>query len=178
MGNVKKRDYLKEMGERIDNAIPSYSDWVPAIVAQELSEEIWQQDPDLFVGFLTLKATELIRTEITSRSRRRRARLRANHVATVFQEAVKEYEQTGDKKVFDVFDLTFEVDNEHTRRRLGDMVGSDHLWVASRYHLSANKQLLLAAFHKAVADQIGVRRTSDVYSEEQLIRQYKSITGM
>ena len=69
------------------------------------------------------------------------------------------------------------IDEDGTRKRAADMTGPEHLFVAeATYKKSANRALMLAAFHQAVAKKVGKRRTGDVLTEEQYEALYLSIT--
>jgi len=69
------------------------------------------------------------------------------------------------------------VDAEDTQRSIGEMTGADHRFVAAGYEQRATVNQMLAAFHVAVAKKVGGHRTSEVFSEEELLHLYASITG-
>ena len=89
-----------------------------------------------------------------------------------FEEKVAESVALGDTSPFTV-DMC--VDDKLTRRRVGDMTGADHLFVADGYAARSKTAALLARFHQAVAKKVGERRTSEVLSEEDYLRMQSSI---
>lgn len=74
-----------------------------------------------------------------------------------------------------LFDYEFKVDDKGTMRRVADMDGPAHSYVASRYTNSSKKASLEAAFHCAVAKKCGLRRTSEVFTSSQYEAMYRSI---
>ncbi len=69
-----------------------------------------------------------------------------------------------------VFDLSFMVDDEFTRKPLGDMTGADHRFVAATYDRQADDLRGFAAFHRDLADKVGRKLTRNVFSEAALER--------
>lgn len=81
---------------------------------------------------------------------------------TAFSDAVAE----GDMSVFAD---TFVVSEDLTRKRFGDMVRADCLFVAAQYESTSNAALMEAAFHRAVAKKLtGGRTVSDVFDESTI----------
>jgi hypothetical protein len=85
--------------------------------------------------------------------------------------------EDGDYEPLSHFAVVYAIDDENTRRPVGEMTGADHRFVAGRYKASAASDLMLAAFHEKVAKKVGSRRTADVFSEEQYDAMLRSLTG-
>jgi hypothetical protein len=164
------RDYVAEMTAAVD-AQTRGSDWVPAVVAAQLVTHLQASDPDLLSGWLHAMAPHLVTDMITTRERSLRATSRRRAGAHEFADAAA----AGDDERMRSFAITYAVDEQHTRRRVADMTGADHRFVADSYAQSATKARMLATFHEAVARKVGRRRTADVMSEAEYDRLLRSI---
>ena len=173
---MSERDYVTEMDAHIEAATRG-SGWVAAIVAEKLHAELLETDPDLLDGWLRAVAVDSLRLAIGTRSRSQRTVARRRAGSRAFRDAVAEAEQSGDTApLLGLFSVDYVVDEENTRKRAADMTGPEHLFVAENtYQRSANEALMLAAFHRAVAEKVGKRRTSEVFSETEYEAMYLSI---
>ena len=62
----------------------------------------------------------------------------------------------------------FTVDAANTRKTVGEMTSTDHLYVSGRYGAAAKQAQVEAAFHRVIAKQIPEGKiTSDVFSEQE-----------
>lgn len=170
------RDYIAEMADAITEATNS-GDFVAPVVAEKLHARLLETDPDLLTGWLHASAVHLLTRAIGDRDRRERTAARTRGGARRFKEA-SDASEAGDDDAMSMFaTVRYVVDDGETRRALGDMTGTDHLFVADGYEQSAAKARMLAAFHKAVAKRVGKRKTSDVFSEAEYRKLYDSLTG-
>jgi hypothetical protein len=53
-----------------------------------------------------------------------------------------------------------------TWKRVAEMTGADHLYVAERHRQRAGTESMLDAFHRQIAKSVGTARTADVMDEE------------
>lgn len=167
------RDYLAEMDKKIADATAG-TEWIAPVVAAKLHADLLADDPELLDGWLRAIAPEVLRQAIGNRSRA--ARLAARHGAK--PRAFAAAAEAGDTAALvGMFAVDYVVAPDRTRKRAGDMTGPDHEYVAGEYADTANTARLLAAFHRAVAEQVGGRRTADVFSLDQYEAMYRSITG-
>jgi hypothetical protein len=164
------RDYTSEMTALVETRTQG-SGWVPAVVAAQLVGHLQTADPDLLAGWLQTMAPHLLTDMITTRERSIRATSRRRAGAVAFADAAA----AGDAERLRSFAVTYAVDAENTRRRVADMTGSDHRFVADSYAASATKARMLATFHEAVARKVGRRRTAEVMSEAAYDRLLRSI---
>ena len=65
-----------------------------------------------------------------------------------------------------LFDLSYSVNND--RMTLGEMRGSDHLYVAESYEVESHRSKLYAELHRQMAAKVGRRLTKNVYTETEL----------
>lgn len=142
-------------------------DFVPALIAEKV---ISNCDAAVLDAWLHERAPYFLTAEISSWLRSERSRAHHHAKAVAFGQAVEEGSVSE-------FSVVYEVDEDHTRRRVADMTAADHRFVAAAYHRSARTDLMLAAFHKAVAKKIGRRKTSEALTEEQYVRLMRSISG-
>jgi hypothetical protein len=170
------RDYRADMNALLDIKVPD-SEFVPAIVAAELTDWLRDNDPDLLRGWLDSMAVVLLTDVIGMRARSSRARAQRAAAPGAFAKAAAKFESSGDAEHLSVFRTTCVVSEDNLRRAIGDMTNADHLFVADRYELSARSAQMDAAFHRAVAKRLtGGKRTSDVMDEETYLRLRESIT--
>lgn len=169
------RDYPAEMTALIEESTQG-SDWVPALVAEKLIDRLKADDPDLLNGWLHTLAPQLLTDAISMRERSIRTVTRRRASARAFGKA-SEAAESGDLTEIGSFAVTYAIDDDNTRRRVADMSGADHQFVASDYTRKAKRSQMLAAFHRAVAKKVGKKRTADVMSEDEYDRLYRSITG-
>ncbi|TDB86479.1 hypothetical protein E1264_17940 [Actinomadura sp. KC216] len=167
------RDYVADMGASIVEAIGS-GDIVAPVVAEKLHARLLEKDPDLLEGWLRESAVHFLTREIGDRDRRQRTAARTRGEARRFRQAA----ESGDREAISIFaTVRYVVDEDETRRPLGEMTGTDHLFVAAQYGRSAAKAQMLQAFHRAVAKKVGKRKTAEVFAEAEYDRLYRSITG-
>lgn len=177
-----ERDYIVAMDARIAAATEG-SGWVPAIVAAKLHAQLQEADPDLLDGWLHAMAVQVLRRVIGLRQHQERAAARRGAGARAFAGAAREFSgsdpddaEAAAVRFMGMFRMSHEVDDKRTQKRVFDMTGPEHLFVAEHtYQREANRQHMLAAFHRAVAKKIGKRRTEDVLTEEQYEAMYQSI---
>lgn len=174
---MSDRDYISEMNARIDVATQG-SGWVAGIVAEKLHAELLEADPDLLDGWLRAVAVDTLRLTIGTRSRVQRIVARRRSASRAFQAATDGVEKSGDAApLLGLFAVNYVVDDSNTRKQAADMTGPEHLFVAvNTYQRSANQALMLAAFHRAVAEKVGGKRTSEVFSAQEYEHLYLSIT--
>lgn len=169
------RDYLAEMDTRITDATAG-SGWAAPLVAQKLHAELVADDPDLLDGWLHAVAGEALRQAIANRSRAHRTYAR-RAASRAFAQAARDAEDSGDAApLLGLFAVDYVVAADRTRKRARDMTGPDHRFVAGRYEASGNGELMLAAFHHAIAEKVGDRRTAEVYTEAEYEALYLSVT--
>lgn len=167
------RDYLSEMDKLIADATAG-TEWAAPVVAAGLHADLLANDPDLLSGWLHASAVEMLRQAIANRSRAARTAARHGARPRAFAAAA----QAGDTAALvSMFAVDYVTGPGQTRKRVADMTGPDHEFVAGRYDQTGNRALLLAAFHRAVAAKIGDQRTADVYTEQQYAELHESITG-
>jgi len=189
------RDCIAEMDALIESETGG-SDWVPAIVATKI---IASADPELLNGWLHVMAPSTLAAVIRQRERSTRSTARARASSRAFAAASAAADEvisvsapaanasSGDvsapsarkaaiARALGSFSVTYAIDEKGARRRVADMTGADHRFVAADYEKDAKPLMLLAAFHQQVARKVGRKRTSEVFSETEYDRLYRSIT--
>ena len=178
-----ERDYIAEMDGRIAAATTG-SGWVAAVVAQKMHDSLLESDPDLLDGWLHAMAVQMLRRVIGLKGSQERSAAKRGARVRAFGAAASDFEDAADGKDRDeaaavllgMFSEAHVIDEDGTRKRAAEMTGPEHLFVAENtYQKSANRALMLAAFHQAVAKKVGKRRTADVLTEEQYEQMYLSI---
>lgn len=170
------RDYLKEMNDFLDLMTPE-EDYVAQLVAKEAVETLLNEDKDLLIGWLTLRAASIIAEQISQRSNGYRHKLRIPSRRSAFSEAAKTYEREKNPEVMSPFTFEYTINEDNLRRRVGQMTSADCLFIADRYDDIADNAKMRAAFHRAVAKRLEPGQTvEDVFTEESYLRMYHSVT--
>jgi hypothetical protein len=171
------RDYLSDMNDAVEAAIPDGADYVAPLVAADLIERLRSEDPDLLHGWLNLKAAVFLADVIARRSNSKRQTARAAAPRRAFAEATRTFETTHDPAVLSPFAFEYVIDAANTRRTVARMTAADCRFVAERYEDTARSARMQASFHRAVAKKVGTRTVGDVFSEDQYLLMYRSLTG-
>ena len=138
------------------------------VLAADLVEKVRANSPGVLTDWLEVHAQALVTERMGTLRRAQNARFKYDAKRTEFGKAAERYGD-GDPDAFDPFrDCTFIIDKDRTACRLGDMIGKDHLFVASEYEASAENDRLQASIHRAIAAKCGDRKTSEVYTQEEL----------
>lgn len=171
------RDYLSDMNDAVEAAIPDGVDYVAPLVAADLVERLRSEDPDLLNGWLNLKAAVFLADVIARRSNSKRQTARAAAPRRAFAEASRTFETTHDPVVLSPFAFEYVIDAANTRRTVARMSAQDCYFVADRYEETETSARMKKSFHRAVAKKLGGRLIGDVFTEEQYLLMYRSLTG-
>lgn len=164
------RDYQAEFQAFVDARKPTAGDYVLAVHAAKLVNEMWEVDPDLLYGWLGLNAIHFVTQVLGDQERSDRGRSNLDAPRSAFAGAAKRFKD-GDKEALKPFDFRFVVSGNNVRRRLGDMTKADHLFVADEHEKRSNAARFEEAFHRAIAKRIpDGKTTEDVLSEEEYLR--------
>lgn len=165
------RDYLSEMSAAIAE-IMGTGDVIAPLIAEKVHAHLLATDPDLLTGWLKVNALRFLTDTIGDQDRHERARMRASSKARAFATAA----DSGDVSTLSIFTtMRYVIDDQYTRRPVGMMTRTDHLFVAQNYRSEARTARLLASFHEAIASKIGDLTTAEALSEEEYLRLYRSI---
>jgi len=171
------RNYLTDMSAAIEAATPDGADYIAPLVAADLVERLRAEDPDLLHGWLDLKASVFLADVIARRSNSKRQTARAAAPRKAFAEAAERFQETHDPIVLSPFAFEYVIDDANTRRTVARMTALDCRFVAERYEDTARSARMEASFHRAVAKKVGSRTVGEVFSEDQYLLMYRSLTG-
>ncbi|MGW5636693.1 hypothetical protein [Streptomyces sp. NPDC003832] len=174
MSSVTDRDFIAEMAQAVEAAIPA-GDYVASVVAADLVERLRSEDPELLAGWLDLKAAVILADVVARRSNSRRQATRIGAPRKAFAEAARSFGD-GDITALRPFAAEYVVDEGNTRRSVANMTADDCRFVASKYEDAARISKLEAAFHRAVAKKIGGQLVGEVFTEGQYLEMYRSVT--
>lgn len=163
------------INEMIDKAI-SKGDYVPAIVASKLVKRLRSNDPKLLAEWLDHMAETILTDYVGDRARMQRNHAMSTAAGREFSRQAKAAHDDGGEAVT-LFAATYAINEENLRRPVGEMTGTDHMYVAGRYEQSGKSALMKAAFHRAVGKKIGNRRTQDVLTPNQYEELLKQMLG-
>lgn len=160
------RDFAAEMNALCRQMLND-SDRPLPVVAHDLVAAVRASDPDLLNGWLDQRATDFVRDHLGHMVRGDRALSRTQERPRAFAQAAAAFE-AGDRAALGArFRAEHLIDEEGTRRKVADMTGADHLFVAGRYNDDSRHAAFLARVHRAVGKRVGARKTSEVYTEDQ-----------
>lgn len=155
----------ERMRDIVRDAIPE-GDFIPSLVAQKVAAMLSENDPTFLDAWLHEHAPYFITHMMTTWMRTSRHVAVSRAQRGVFEKAAEKL-VAGEVLEEGIFEQLYVVAEDKLRRKLGDMTGTDHVFVATRYQNSAQRDGLLAEFHRAVARKVKKRKTSEVMSEEQ-----------
>lgn len=164
------------INEVLDKFTPEAGSFVAAQVAADAYQYLVDNEPDLLHDWLSAHGRAFLTEACTMRLRSQRATAAKRSTTRAFASAAERF-AGGDAEPMTVFQTTHVVAADNTRRYVGDMVGSDHLYVAEQYAQSANHKKLMAEFHRAVGKKVGKKRTADVMEPSEYVRLMESITS-
>lgn len=129
-----------------------------------------ENDPAVLSQFADLMMFSTLHEFYRKKLRQRRRRLRRLALEEDFADAVADGAWTRS-----TFSEVIRIDSKDTMRRVSDMTGADHQFVADGYQASGQRDLLMAAFHRRVARLVGTKKTADVMSEEEYLRLLQTV---
>lgn len=143
-------------------------------LAREFVTELRSEQPLLLASWLDGHAETLIVGRLNKFNHIRKRTERSAARQSQADRARKVWGEGGAPDFFETASV-FVIDDHSTRRRLGEMTGADHLFVANTYRQSAEESTVLATFHEAVAREVGDNRTADVLSGDDYLTLYRSV---
>lgn len=136
--------------------------FVAGVEAEKFLAHIEESAPTLLADWLHENARRFLANDMREMMGRERRQAVARAKARAFGKAAAD-----EPEILAHFAVVYVVDEDDTRRRVADMTGADHRFVASEYEASAKNDRMLAAFHRAVAKKVNGHKTSEVLTEEQ-----------
>lgn len=162
---MSDRDYQSDMLAAIRRAVPKRGGWVASSVADKLVASLEEKDNDLLRGWLAENSRSIL-TDYIGRVMTHRPTQTVSAAKSAFNKAL---DSGSAQDMSRWLSTTYSVDNEFTRKRLGEMTKDDCLFVSSGYEQRAKDNKFEAIFFEALA-----RRTpkgkivEDVLSEKQI----------
>lgn len=160
----------------IEDFLPE-GDFVPSLIAKKVAAHLREEEQLLMGAWLDAMLEPLLTSRITHVLGRQRQQSRKVARQAEFRSAAESAEKGDFGPVRTLFETYCSVNEENLRRRIGDMTGEDHRFVAKAYSSDAKRSGLLAKFHEAVATKVGTKRTSEVFTEEKYAQMLRSILG-
>lgn len=168
------RDYEEEMAAFLASRIPT-GDFVLAVLSGNLVAELRRDDADLLDGWLQERAALIIADYLRKQFQLQRLRAGRESKRSAFAKEAAEAEEEGPEAVSAFAQRYYVDETKNTWRTVGDMTGPDHMFVSRDYDDRSDAMKLLAKFHQAVGERIGLKRTADVMTEAQYVRLRDSI---
>jgi hypothetical protein len=176
------RNYQTEMLAAVNAAIPE-DGFITALVARELVEKLRATDPELLEGWLQERAEVIVTDYIHHLVKNRRrppspeAKKREN-----FSQAVEAFMQSGDtqefrERVSSPFTWHYVVRDDNFKKPVGKMNGADLRYVANSFQATKHQAAFRESFFRAVSKRVGDKCVEEVFTVEQYISMYRSVTG-
>lgn len=172
-GDTRPETVHDRIEKIIESWVPDDGDLIAEVVAQKLYANLQETAPDLLEQWLHERAQIFLTQTVTSWLNRERAKASRRAVKRAFKDASDQAEE-GDDTELGHFAVLHVVAADNTRRRVADMTGADHRFVADKYQASGKYDLMLSAFHRAIGKACGAKRTADVMTEQQYDEQMQS----
>ena len=164
---VKERMFALIEKERPDG------DFKVAEIVSKVMAFLHENDPDVLERFAELMIRETLVSFYRRKLTARRRSLRRSALEAQFRLAMEDVEERQNW-----FEQVYSIDNDNTMRAVSEMTGADHKFVATRYQASGQRDLLLASFHRRIADVCGTQRTVDAMSEAEYERMFRVVVRM
>jgi hypothetical protein len=181
--SVMHRDYAVEMLDKVTStfATPSDGPMSAMIVAKRVVAELEAKDPDLLRGWLKLNAEDILRRYVGLVQGSERSHNRAISGRRAFAEA-RDAHETGDSEPLRAhttwLQTMFTVDDKYSRLALGDCTATELRYVSGRYEQTARSASFEAVFFGQLAEKVGDKKVSQVYSEKEIAAFRSTIDSM
>jgi hypothetical protein len=157
-------DPITIVHQMMESAIEAAGDhFAVPIVAMKLVEQLRRENMGLLIAYLNARAALYFTLDMSRHLRSERQMARVHARRHKFHEDPSSF-----------YHAKFAIDDRGNRKELCDMTGVDHRFVANEYRSNANKDLLEASFHEALAHKLSDKKTSDVYTAEQIADMYST----
>jgi hypothetical protein len=168
------RDPVHEIRKYVDDELDRAGDtYIVGTLAARIVDRLREDDPGLLAEFLNAHAATIIADMVSSVIRAQRNYVKANSGRSVFSDAVKRYEAGDTLALGSWLDTMYVINTNAQRKRLGDMIGEELEWAAQDYAIRARGNLIQSAFLKALAEKVGSKTVSEVYTDEQIARMWQ-----
>lgn len=147
-------------------------DEVVAFIAAEKKNPDHARELAAFADVLVYNA--LMQKAVCHRSSQRANSRRVVERQTTRQRLVVAAGNIAEGKSSGLFDQQFKVNDKGQIRRVAEMDGPAHKYVANSYGHLSRRNGMFAEFHQAVAKKCGLRRTDEVYTAEQYEAMYRN----
>lgn len=171
---IAERNVLKEMRELIKLKTSSGA-FVAAVAAHEIVDWLREYEPELLQQWLNLLAPTFVREAITRQLAAERTYNRGHSPRAKFAQAIADHEAGDDAELIGWLETSYVVDEQRTRRQLGDMTSSEVNYVAQGYRASGKRDLLAAEFLFAISRKFIEGTVSDHFDNIVLDRLWKSL---
>lgn len=163
---------MAEIRRLIENERGNHAGEPAPIVAQRIVQFLLDRDPELLTGWLRSNAANFVRDTISQIDRSSRAYNRRIAERAQFGEQV-----TDGESAERWLNVNYVVDQHGGRLPLRRMQGRHLVYVALGYEQDEASAKLEAAFFRALAKKVQLGRVEDFYTEDDILRLRRSITG-
>lgn len=138
--------------------------------ASVIADQIMETAPDLVAEFIAESGQMMFRAWVADSLRWDRLAIRQR---TTFAESLEAWKanhegEEGPPVRLSIFELSYVVGDDYTRKPLGEMTGADHRYVATAYETDSKRAKLYAELHMQIARKVGRKTTAEVFTENQL----------
>jgi hypothetical protein len=168
---------MRRVQQALLACLPKEGSYKISEVVDETIAWLATYDPNSLAEFYATHGKYMLHEFLRRRQASERQRFRNAIAGKAFTRAAEIYQETGDASVLKPFQMVYTTDTTNTRKRVADMTGKDHDYVASQLENNVRRQKLVATFHRQVAEMVGDQRTADVIDEETYAKLYKSLVS-
>lgn len=171
-----RRNPAEKVRAMVDDMMSRYDTYIPSALASELVQKLRDEDPQLLREWLDYHAEDLIRDMINEINRGRRSTVVKRSSRSVFKSAIERAEAGEPALLEGWLSQDYTIDVHNTRKQLGHMYREEVLHAAGIHRQLSRGNAMQAAFLEAIAAKIGARQVCDVFDNDQLEAQWRSIS--
>lgn len=173
------RDYIQEM----DNLIAALKSvrtsrpapYSPRSLANKVIRHCQDNDPDLLLGWLLLRAEDVMWQTIRDQDRSTRAHARTTSTRKAFGRAAQRAENGETQAIADWLNTPWSVGSGQTKL-LRDMTADDLMSSAEYYTSQARRNEMQALFLEAIAKRVGDGIVAELYTNDELEMMWRSLS--
>jgi hypothetical protein len=170
------RDFVQEMHDLVARYLAS-SPLPAGQQALDIVTHLEHADPELLLGWARAALVSNVAALIHQVRGNDRLRSRSHARALLIRigNGTATSAELAEASVFSVRSPV--VSDDGMTKRIGELTGSDHAYIAGAYEVRGRRQLVFAAFHRLLAERVGDRTTEEVFNPEEYAALQQQLVG-
>ncbi len=172
------RDYLQEMDSLVTALKTARTSrpapYSPRALAARVYQHCQENDPDLLLGWLLMRAEDVLWQTIRDQDRSMRTHARTTSSRKAFGRAAQRAENGEEQAIADWLNTPWSVGSGQTKL-LRDMTADDLMSSSEYYTAQARRNEMQSLFLEAIAKRVGDGVVSELYSNSDLEMMWRSL---